>query len=276
MLEGRGIRITRSILEKLDIRPPDAAYDPELLEHIEILKSLSDGHITLDPKANATGPRRHHHDLLPLLPPFDITRSMTRVGAGSSKLMRSQPQAPALRRLTEGLRLELASAEDTVASAVANEEVHTGANNGDSGGVSSSAEGDSATPRSPTTSEHHAEAAWQISSVWRAAVTQDVGTFRPLSMQVLRAVAAQHALKQLKQTPSSGGTFSGGSAARASPVTLMAPAQMSALEMHANDHGEARCVLEGIDATNEVDDAGMGILSRVVADYMTTGGATCV
>ena len=92
-------------------------------------------------------------------PPVDLTKSLTRIGGSSRRVLRSAPQAPALRRLVEGLRLGLVNAidESSVGAATAGR---------DEAGL--------------------------FTSMWQRIIEQDPAEPRPLSLQVVRALGAVH------------------------------------------------------------------------------------
>ena len=69
-----------------------------VLQHIDDLISMSDGQIWLDERLEAIGQQ----------PPMDPQRSVTRVGIGADT--QSRADAPALRSIAEGLRLDLSQA----------------------------------------------------------------------------------------------------------------------------------------------------------------------
>jgi F0F1-type ATP synthase alpha subunit len=68
------------------------------LQHIDDLISMSDGQIWLDERFEQAGRQ----------PPMDPQRSITRVGIGADT--KSRADAPAIRRVVEGLRLDWAQA----------------------------------------------------------------------------------------------------------------------------------------------------------------------
>jgi hypothetical protein len=145
ILCNRGVRVTRSVLDKLKLQPPGGLRaSAEAGAHVEMLKSLMDGHVTIDGAEAEIGTS----------PPISLAKSLTRIGTGSCRWLRSNPQAPALRGLVEGLRLALSSASDS-------------ANASD-----------------------NPEEAQRFARVWREALKQDPGRPRILSMQVVRALAA--------------------------------------------------------------------------------------
>ena len=69
-----------------------------VLQHIDDLMSMSDGQIWLDERLEANGQQ----------PPMDPQRSVTRVGIGADT--QSRADAPALRSIAEGLRLDFSQA----------------------------------------------------------------------------------------------------------------------------------------------------------------------
>jgi hypothetical protein len=51
LLRSRGITVTASVLKKLQLQPPGRAIaEARAAEHVETIKSLSDGHIVIEPK----------------------------------------------------------------------------------------------------------------------------------------------------------------------------------------------------------------------------------
>ena len=112
LLTKKGIPLTAANLRKIDIPVPSASEGKRrlVLQHIDDLISMSDGQIWLDETLREAGQ----------YPPIDPQRSITRVGIGADT--DSRADAPALRRVAEGLRLALSQAanmegaEDTNAS----------------------------------------------------------------------------------------------------------------------------------------------------------------
>ena len=112
LLVGKGIPLTAATLRKIEIPVPSASEGKRrlILQHIDDLISMSDGQIWLDEKLREAGQK----------PPIDPMRSITRVGIGADT--KSRADAPALRRIAEGLRLDLSQsanmegAEETNAS----------------------------------------------------------------------------------------------------------------------------------------------------------------
>ena len=112
LLVGKGIPLTAATLRKIEIPVPSASEGKRrlILQHIDDLISMSDGQIWLDEKLREAGQK----------PPIDPMRSITRIGIGADTASRAD--APALRRIAEGLRLDLSQsanmegAEETNAS----------------------------------------------------------------------------------------------------------------------------------------------------------------
>ena len=97
LLVKKGIPLTAANLRKIDIPVPSASEGRGrlVLQHIDDLISMSDGQIWLDEGLRNAG--QH--------PPLDPQRSITRIGIGADT--QSRADAPAIRRVAEGLRLEL-------------------------------------------------------------------------------------------------------------------------------------------------------------------------
>lgn len=100
LLEKRGIPLTAENLRKVDIPIPSAKEGERrmVLQHVDDLISMSDGQIWLDDRLRNLG----------RYPPIDPQRSVTRVGIGADT--KSRADAPALRRIVEGIRLEMSQA----------------------------------------------------------------------------------------------------------------------------------------------------------------------
>ena len=112
MLVSKNIPLSTTNLRKIQIPIPSASEGKKrmALQHVDDLISMSDGQIWLDDELQKAGQR----------PPMDPQRSITRVGIGADT--QSRADAPAIRRVVEGVRLDLAQAanmdgaEDTNAS----------------------------------------------------------------------------------------------------------------------------------------------------------------
>lgn len=112
LLVDKKIPLTAATLRKIDIPIPSSSEGHRrlALQHIDDLVSMSDGQIWLDEKLQEAGQS----------PPMDPQRSITRVGIGADT--NSRADAPAVRKIAEGLRLALSQAahmdgaENTVAS----------------------------------------------------------------------------------------------------------------------------------------------------------------
>jgi len=100
LLVDRKIPLTAANLQKIDIPVPSAAEGQRrlVLQHVDDLISMSDGQVWFDEKLEKAGQR----------PPLDPQRSITRVGIGADTVSRAD--APALRKIAEGLRLDLSQA----------------------------------------------------------------------------------------------------------------------------------------------------------------------
>lgn len=99
LLIKRGIPLTAANLRKIDIPIPSISEGARrfALQHIDDLISMSDGQIWMD------GRLKEKQE-----PPLDPQRSVTRIGIGADT--DSRADAPALRRVVEGLRLDLSQA----------------------------------------------------------------------------------------------------------------------------------------------------------------------
>lgn len=97
LLTQRNVQLTVDNLRKVNIPIPSAAEGKRrfALQHVDDLISMSDGQIWLDEKLQNSGQ----------FPPMDPQRSITRVGIGADT--DSRADAPAFRRIVEGLRLML-------------------------------------------------------------------------------------------------------------------------------------------------------------------------
>ena len=100
LLMGKKIPLTAANLLKIGIPIPSASEGKRrmVLQHIDDLMSMSDGQIWLDERLEANGQQ----------PPMDPQRSVTRVGIGADT--QSRADAPALRSIAEGLRLDFSQA----------------------------------------------------------------------------------------------------------------------------------------------------------------------
>ena len=94
IIAAKGIALTAATLRKINIPLPTVSeYDRRMqLQHIDELISMSDGQIWFD-------------DAIPTRPPMDPQKSITRIGVGADTPSRAD--APAIRRIAEGIRLEL-------------------------------------------------------------------------------------------------------------------------------------------------------------------------
>ena len=100
LLVAKNIPLTAANLRKIDIPIPSDSEGVRrmALQHVDDLISMSDGQIWLDERLEQAGRQ----------PPMDPQRSITRIGIGADT--ESRADAPALRRIVEGLRLDLAQA----------------------------------------------------------------------------------------------------------------------------------------------------------------------
>jgi F0F1-type ATP synthase alpha subunit len=101
-LVRRNLPLTGATLRKIQIPiPSDAEGAKRLaLQHVDDLISMSDGQIWLDEDLESKGRR----------PAMDFQRSVTRIGIGADT--ESRADARAMRRVVEGLRLDLSQALD--------------------------------------------------------------------------------------------------------------------------------------------------------------------
>lgn len=99
LLISRGIPLTAANLRKIDIPIPSMSEGARrfALQHVDDLISMSDGQIWMDDRLKGKQE-----------PPLDPQRSVTRIGIGADT--DSRADAPALRRVVEGLRLDLSQA----------------------------------------------------------------------------------------------------------------------------------------------------------------------
>lgn len=99
-LVNKNIPLTAATLRKIQIPVPSASEGKRrlALQHVEDLISMSDGQIWLDENLIQAGRS----------PPLDPQRSITRIGIGADT--ESRADAPAIRRIVEGVRLELQQA----------------------------------------------------------------------------------------------------------------------------------------------------------------------
>ena len=118
LLRSGGIKVTASVLEMLRLQPPGRAMaEARDSEHLETIKSLSDGHITIDPnlevraaffppsqengfepEPTASSRRLSTMQASGSRPPVVLTKSLARIGGSSGRTLRAAPQAAALRR----------------------------------------------------------------------------------------------------------------------------------------------------------------------------------
>jgi F0F1-type ATP synthase alpha subunit len=100
VLASKNIPLTAATLRKINIPIPTLSEGKRRLElqHIDDLISMSDGQVWLDDALALSGQQ----------PPIDPQRSITRVGIGADT--ESRADAPAFRRIAEGMRLELSQA----------------------------------------------------------------------------------------------------------------------------------------------------------------------
>lgn len=100
VLVKKNIPLTAANLRKIDIPIPSVSEGQKrlVLQHIDDLISMSDGQIWFDEKLSQQGQE----------PPMDPQKSITRIGIGADTTSRAD--APAVRRMVEGLRLDLSQA----------------------------------------------------------------------------------------------------------------------------------------------------------------------
>jgi len=100
VLVKKNIPLTAANLRKIDIPIPSVSEGQKrlVLQHIDDLISMSDGQIWFDEKLSQQGQK----------PPMDPQKSITRIGIGADTTSRAD--APAVRRMVEGLRLDLSQA----------------------------------------------------------------------------------------------------------------------------------------------------------------------
>lgn len=101
MLVDRKVPLTAANLRKIQIPVPSATEGLRRLslQHVDDLISMSDGQIWLDEGLKQSG----------RCPAMDFQRSITRIGIGADT--ESRADAAAVRRVVEGLRLDLSQAE---------------------------------------------------------------------------------------------------------------------------------------------------------------------
>ncbi|CAJ1942388.1 unnamed protein product [Cylindrotheca closterium] len=101
LLTDKKVPLTTATLRKIQIPiPSDSEGMRRLsLQHVDDLISMSDGQIWLDEELKKSGRQ----------PPMDFQRSVTRIGIGADT--ESRADAAAIRRVVEGLRLDLSQAE---------------------------------------------------------------------------------------------------------------------------------------------------------------------
>uniref|UniRef100_A0A7S1GPB0 Uncharacterized protein n=1 Tax=Cyclophora tenuis TaxID=216820 RepID=A0A7S1GPB0_CYCTE len=102
VLVKKNIPLTAANLRKIQIPIPSLSESKRrmALQHVDDLISMSDGQVWLDDALHSSGQR----------PPMDPQRSVTRIGIGADT--ESRADAPAIRRIVEGVRLDLAQAVD--------------------------------------------------------------------------------------------------------------------------------------------------------------------
>jgi F0F1-type ATP synthase alpha subunit len=100
ILANKNIPLTAATLRKINIPIPTLSEGKRRMElqHIDDLISMSDGQVWLDDALALNGQQ----------PPIDPQRSITRIGIGADT--ESRADAPAFRRIAEGMRLELSQA----------------------------------------------------------------------------------------------------------------------------------------------------------------------
>lgn len=105
LLVQKKIPLTQANLRKIQIPIPSVTEGKRrlVLQHVEDLISMSDGQIWMDEDLQQGAGQ---------WPPMDPQRSVTRVGIGADT--QSRADAPALRKVVEGLRLVLSQANDSL------------------------------------------------------------------------------------------------------------------------------------------------------------------
>jgi len=101
LLIKKNIPLTAATLRKIQIPVPSTEEGMRRLDlqHVDDLISMTDGQIWLDERLQDSGRN----------PAMDFQRSVTRIGIGADT--KSRADAPAIRRVVEGLRLDLSQAE---------------------------------------------------------------------------------------------------------------------------------------------------------------------
>eukprot|EP00934_Nitzschia_sp_Nitz4_P003476 Nitzschia sp. Nitz4//scaffold82_size85912//63966//65989//NITZ4_005151-RA/size85912-augustus-gene-0.78-mRNA-1//1//CDS//3329558865//3466//frame0 len=103
LLVQRNIPLTAANLKKIKIPQPNNAHAIRrslAMKHVDDIISMSDGQIFFDEDLQQAGQQ----------PPMDFSRSLTRIGIGADT--NSRADAPAIRSVTEGLRIDLAQIQD--------------------------------------------------------------------------------------------------------------------------------------------------------------------
>jgi F0F1-type ATP synthase alpha subunit len=108
LLVKKNIPLTAATLRKINMPIPTVSEGERrmVLQHIDDLISMSDGQVWFDETLEANGQQ----------PPMDPQRSITRIGIGADTPSRAD--APAIRRIAEGMRLELSQAACMVGTEV--------------------------------------------------------------------------------------------------------------------------------------------------------------
>jgi len=223
-LLAKGITINDQVCEKLGITPPGANGRSKMLvgRHIDQIISLADGHAVLSKKMRAQG----------MQPPLDPAQSLTRVGIGtkgSSKRASGASHAPALRKVTARLRLDLAYLQDLRFS-------------------------------SETESAIDVQAVRALA--FKAAVSQDPGSPRSLGDQVLLLLAAEKGFLDHIFKP-----LGGERVATSQDMVAQASAACEGLIRHARD--QAPHLLDDITATRNMKSADALELEGTIADFFT-------
>ena len=103
-LASKDVPLTAASLSKIGIHPPATTQASVVIEreHVEELKSLSDGHISLSRSMISKG----------IMPALDPRRSLTRIGIGTNVNRVTDTRPLVLRRTAGPLRLEMAQEMD--------------------------------------------------------------------------------------------------------------------------------------------------------------------
>jgi len=98
LLDAKKIPLTAANLRKIQIPVPTEDFQRLAYQHVDDLISMSDGQVWFDDELREAG----------IVPPIDPQKSVTRIGIGADTVSRAD--APAIRRIVEGIRLDMAQA----------------------------------------------------------------------------------------------------------------------------------------------------------------------